>query len=169
MGSEILLGTEAGLLSIPGISIDKNFHPNPPVIISSLKLINSPDSIIDINQPLTLPWNNSGVTITYASPSYINEKANKYIYFLAGSNQEGWSKPSNANHITFSNLAAGRYTFLVKAVDINGTASLAAASFKIIVLPAYWQTWWSRVLMFLLAAGIIFFVVRKRISNIRKE
>lgn len=165
----ILLATEAGLIIIPTIDVEHDASKELPVTISSVRLLNYPDSILNTASTVKLPYNMNNISISFASPSFTNEKNIKYTYLLSGSNQTIWSTPSFSGSVEFSNLPPGNYRFMVKPVNMYGAVSSSVASLEIIIKPAFWQTWWFFLLLFLFAAAGIYFSVRKRIQNIRRE
>jgi len=166
---DILLGTESGVLKIPSVDIEKNLGKDLPVVISSIRLLGNPDSTIDIKKIIDLPYNNNGLTVSYSSPFFINEKNIRYTYLLAGANQNSWSRPSSSSHVTFLNLSPGHYKFMVKPVNIYGEISAEAASAEIYIRPAFWQTWWFNLILILAVSVLLYFIIRRRISNIRYE
>jgi ligand-binding sensor domain-containing protein len=152
----ILLGTEAGLLEIPTVDIEQNLDKVLPIAVSAIQMPGNPDSIINIKKPIELPYNNSGITISYSSPSFIVKNKIRYTYLLAGGNQRNWSKPSNSNHVTFLNLSPGNYRFIVKPVNMYGKVSPSEASLMIIISPAFWQRWWFNLGVVLAVALLLY-------------
>ncbi|GHN01596.1 histidine kinase [Cytophagales bacterium WSM2-2] len=163
-----LLGTESGLIKIPSIDIESDIARKLPILITAVKLLSDPDSTIDISRGVELPYNNSSIAISYASPSFTGETA-KFIYNMEGSGHEQWSRPSTANSVTFLNLLPGKYRFTVKPVNVGGEPSVTNASVEIIIYSAFWQTWWFRALAIVTFAGLLALTTRRQIANIRKE
>jgi two-component sensor histidine kinase len=165
----ILLGTEAGLMEIPTVDIEQYLATDLPVAIAAIQIPGIPDSTINAKKPVELPYNNSGITITYSSPSFVMKNSTRFTYLLEGGNQSNWSTPSASNHVTFLNLAPGRYRFIVKPVNIYGKISNSGASVALIIEPAFWQRWWFNLAILIALASLIYFLVRRRISHIRRE
>ncbi len=78
----------------------------------------------------------------------------RYRYRLDGYST-GWSYPTVERHATFTNLTPGRYTFRVEATNESGRWSEKEASINLVIHPAFWQTWWFVLLVFLLFAGAL--------------
>jgi len=165
----ILLATESGLISIPGIDIEQEVLKKLPITISSIRLLNYPDSIPATNSILKLPYYINNISISFASASFKNEKNIRYTYLLQGSNQANWSNPSASANVELSNLSPGNYHFMVKPVDIYGKPSSSTAIADIIIEPAFWQTWWFYVLLGVLTITGVYFFARRRIQSIQKE
>ena len=164
-----LLATESGFFSIPSVNIETEMARQLPVVISAVHLINNPDSVINIRQPVILSYNNSNLSISFSSPSFSNEKNIRFTYLLQGRYENKWSPPSAAGIVTFSNLPGGNYSFIVRPVNMYGTAGTSYATFGIVVVPAFWQTGWFYILIILLLSAAGFFIFRRRIQHIRRE
>ncbi len=165
----ILLGTEAGLIQIPSINIEQKITKNLPIIISSVTLLSTPDSMINVQEKLVLSYNNNGIDILYSSPSFTNEKNIRYTYVLTGGRKSIQSQPSFSNHVTFPDLSPGNYRFTVSPVNMYGEISASSASVNIVIRPAFWQSWWFNGLLILAAGGLAYVIVRRRINNIKRE
>ena len=165
----LFAGTESGLFTMPSVNIDKAVDKNLPIVISSVRLLNHPDSIISISAPLREEYNGSPIVINFASPSYKNDNSIRYTYRLSGSNQQNWSLPSPTHQLTFSNLSPGEYHFFVKAVNINGGIANNEATMTIAIEPAFWQKTSFYICLAIIAGTIVYFAVSKNIRNIRRE
>jgi hypothetical protein len=165
----ILLGTELGFLKLPSVDIEQNVDVKRQISISAIQLLSNPDSIIDVKKTIVLPYDNNGITLSYSSPSFINEKNTRYVYLLSGGSENKWSQPSASNHITLLNLSPGHYRFMVKAENMYGEISPLVAAVEIVIHPAFWQTWWFGLLLICAIAIAIYLVVTKRIARIRYE
>jgi hypothetical protein len=166
---KFLLATEAGFYSIPDVNTEQGSPGQLPVVISAIRLLSFPDSIINIKAPVELGYNNSDLSVSFSSPSFRNEKNTRYTYMLRGDHDSKWSPPAAAIPVTYSNLPPGHYTFLVKPVSLYGDSGSPAASFEFIVVPAIWQRTSFYVFIFVLLAIIVFFIIRRRIRVIRRE
>lgn len=168
-GSQFLLGTETGLIRLAGLPTDDTVSQNLPIFISSLELLNNPDSLFDVHKPIHLQYGNSTITINYASPVFSNERSLLFSYWLKGSGQKVWSSPSTNTSVSFPNLSPGRYTFMVRAIGPNGNPSEKIATLELFIDPPFWRTWWFIFLIIFLISASAVFLVRRRIETIRKE
>jgi len=161
-----LLGTEAGLFEIPTLDVESFSFKNMPVAISAVSLIGRPDSLLD-DKLVELSAGNRGISISYSSPCFINEKITRYTYLLEGSQQHNWSNPSGINQVNFIDLPPGHYRFMVKAINVFGEISAIQAVIEINIQPAFWQRWWFYLVAALALVLTLYLTVRKRIKNIR--
>jgi len=163
----ILLGTESGMIRIPGIDIDREMHRSLPVIISSVSLLSHPDSSIDFHQMITLPYDDNGLMIHFASPSFTNDQRKRFVYKMEGAPYQVWSPPVFTDNLVFSNLPPGRYRFLVKALNLWGEISVSEASVDILIRPPFWQRTWFYLICILAIITTVLLVIRRKIKNIQ--
>ncbi|MBO9561477.1 MAG: histidine kinase [Niastella sp.] len=168
-GRSLLLGTESGLMQLPGIATDKQDARRLPVYFTSFSLLNNADSVIDVNRPVHLSYDQSSFTIDFASPGFVNERALRYMYRLQGGRQSSWSEPTSSGSVTFSNLPPGKFLLEVKAMDINNRLSTATAALSINVATPFWQRAWFLLLVLLSVGLIVYLLIRRRVANIRRQ
>lgn len=84
----------------------------------------------------------------------------RYGYRLEGL-QEQWIE-ANDRKVFFMNLDPGRYALRVRYTDNNGEWQSAPKILTLIILPAWWQTWWFKILAVAIGVlGVIaFFYIR---------
>lgn len=89
-------------------------------------------------------------TLELNAPDHIN-----YLYSI---NDEKWiSLPKGVNRISFSNLKPGTYNFKIKAKD--NTIYSNIKEITIYISPAWYASWWAKVIYCLLLLTIIFIVI----------
>ncbi len=151
-----------------------------PIVLTDLKIFNKSVKIGDSkNDILTkcisetdrikLKYDQNSITLDYASFDYANNLGIQYSYWLEGFDND-WTEPSVARSATYTNLDPGTYTFRVKTVSIDRQESNPGPALTIVVLPPYWKTWWFRVILFGVIAGlfymlIAFLVNKERLKN----
>ena len=160
-------GTQAGLSRLVPQPPDPR-RP-PPIWISSL-------SVAGIRQPinllgeralagLELDASQHDVEIGFVGLDYSAGEKLRYRFRLEGA-EEGWSEPSERRRVNFANLSAGRYRFLVKAVDSDGQGSSLPATVSFTILPPLWQRGWFISLCGLTAAALAYALHRYRVSHL---
>lgn len=108
---------------------------------------------------LTLSKNDNSVTLFFSSLDFIDSRKIRYAYRLKGLDGE-WNYTSfGGNFVTYKHLPKGDYVFEVKATDEYGVWSKNITSLDIKCLPAFYETWWARLLYCISAALLIFFLV----------
>jgi signal transduction histidine kinase/ligand-binding sensor domain-containing protein len=85
----------------------------------------------------------------------------RYQYKLEGADKD-WSAPTFQHGVSYANLAAGKYRFLVRAVNAGGVTSATPATITFSILPPIWQRWW-----FLFLATIAIVLLAQRVHKYR--
>ena len=165
---EMFFGGTNGFNVFTPSSVPTNTIP-PPVAITSVKKFGREemlfDSVIARERTITLRYDESTVSFSFVALDYNTPEANVYAYRLEGLDK-GWIQGGTRREATYTSLDAGEYIFHVRAANNDGTWNEIGASFRVIVTPPIWRTWW---FIGLSAASVIcvgFVVYRMRIRGI---
>jgi class 3 adenylate cyclase len=119
---------------------------------------------------LRLPHDQNHLTFSFSGLSLVHPERVRFQYKLEGRDAD-WSPITEEDHITFSGLEPGTYTFLVKARNGSGVWNDEPARFTFSIVPPFWNT-----NVFRFAAGAVlllgFFGVqwlRERRSRLARE
>jgi signal transduction histidine kinase/ligand-binding sensor domain-containing protein len=88
----------------------------------------------------------------------------RYTYKLEGGGS-GWQGPGRDHEANYPGLEAGRYRFLVKAVNSEGQQSAIPAEIDFVILPPVWRRWWFETLALAAAACLVFTAYRRRLQG----
>jgi ligand-binding sensor domain-containing protein/serine phosphatase RsbU (regulator of sigma subunit) len=80
-----------------------------------------------------------------------------------------WSKPNNIKTVTYSNLAAGEYTFQLQVTNETGEwfdSEQTTYSFKI--RPPFWKTWWFISISIVFLISFVYFIIIYRTRALEK-
>ena len=146
----------------------------PPIVITGISVFNRPlnwktdttalDASPSFAHSLTLPHDQDMFTISFAALEYTDGKKKHYQYRLEGYNNN-WIESRTNNQATYTNLPPGSYTFQVKGAGRDNAWNEEGAALNIIILPAWWQTWWFRVLIGAIAVLAVYLFIRYRIRQ----
>ena len=141
----------------------------PPVTITQLRLFNKKvipgddTRILKTNicetRSITLAAKQSMFSLDFVVPNYISGKHNTFAYILEGYDKE-WYYTGNRRTVSYSNLPAGTYRFLVKAANSDGKWNEKPTELEIIVLPVWYKTWWAILLFIVTFIAITIFIFR---------
>ena len=164
---EIFLGGINGLTAFHPKDIQLNEYVLP-IAFTGLRLFNQPVAVNGSDKILPAPVNEvdklvfahdqNNFTIEFALLNFVKPDKNKYAYLLKGFDR-GWNFTANPS-ATYTNLAAGTYTFLVKGVNNDGIPSAKTASIDIKILPAWWASWWAYIIYLIIISSILFLTIR---------
>ncbi|MDQ2720382.1 MAG: histidine kinase [Bacteroidota bacterium] len=79
-----------------------------------------------------------------------------------------WSIPAKIKSVSFAQLPAGKYQFMVRAKDLASTWSEPAV-FRFTIAPAFWNRWWFRSIIIAIVAYIIIGIFKRRIKKIKRD
>ncbi len=79
-----------------------------------------------------------------------------------------WSVPSKTKSVSFAQLPAGKYQFMVKAKD-RASGWSEPAIFRFTITPAFWNSWWFRLIIIAMVAYIIISIFTARIKKIKND
>ncbi|MBL8168670.1 MAG: hypothetical protein JNJ50_10980 [Acidobacteria bacterium] len=131
--------------------------PQVPVYFNRVSLAGEPLALGETGavnlSPPALAAGQNNLEIEFVSPNFRDETAVRYQHKLEGVDSD-WSAPGNAREVNYARLAAGSYTFLVRAVGDAGEVSAEPASLRFTILRPVWQRWWF-VLVSLIGLGAI--------------
>lgn len=123
------------------------------------KIFNN-DSTFEVNKNSTL------VRIRFAYNNYsISEKNILYYKISQQGLNTNWQKSNG--EISLVNLTPGTYTLQLKGENSSLNQSPVITSFTIVIPPKWYQTLLFKILLLLFAIGIIYFLIRWRIRNIK--
>ena len=131
----------------------------PPTVITDFRVFNKSvpvlkagdEKAILTNLPcetkkIVMNYDQSVITFEYAALNYANSQKNRYEYKLEGFDRD-WNYVGTQRRATYTNLAPGDYTFMVKGSNNDGKFSKSATEITLRILPPFWKTWWFRLIV----------------------
>jgi signal transduction histidine kinase/CheY-like chemotaxis protein len=110
-------------------------------------------------------------SLEFSSLHFISPGKSLFKYQLEGFEDEPTVVDAAKRFASYTNIPTGEYTFKVWATNSDGKWSPQPASLNIIVMPAYWERMWFRIILISLVL-IIFtalLMIRTRILHRQKE
>lgn len=176
---EIIAGGIQGLSFFNPEAIKYN-NETPRVEFTDLQLFNQTveiDSVYNGNRILTQAINRTQeirlkhrqnvFSVTFSGMNYILPEKTQYMYMLEGFNPE-WLA-ADANKITYTNLAPGRYTLKVKAINSDGFSNHAVSELRVIITPPFWASPVAYALYTLLVIALLFLARKQILRNERQK
>ena len=181
---KLLFGGPNGFNIFDPKSLLSNITP-PKVVLADIKVYgNSVIAGQEINgeiiltksitetDTLTLSHKVNFFALEFTTLDFTNSERNKYAYKMVGFDNQ-WHNTDAKNRIaTYTNLDAGRYTFIVKASNNNDVWNKKGVSLRIIILPPWWKTWWFRLIILICIIILLAYVllrIIKRIEHIANQ
>lgn len=164
----LYFGTVKGMISFNPKDFIKNTFI-PPVYITGLQINNEEAPIgneknglhqsITYTKKITLPYDQSNISIDVAALSYIIPEMNEYSYKMEGIDKD-WITLKKNRRIFYTKLPPGKYTFKVKGSNSEGVWNNKETFLNLEILPPLWATKWAYLLYFLIASAIIITIFR---------
>lgn len=138
-----------------------------PAIVH-IEMISADGSPVDLQDPARIPAARQRITFSYAGLSLSVPERVRFRYILDGFDRD-WSEPITAREAIYTNLGPGSYSFRVIASNSDGIWNSAEALIAVEIEPAFWQTWWFRVLCVLVCAFAALALYRFRLRQVARQ
>lgn len=134
--------TIAEAISFSPGNIEYQDKQESKIEITGFKLFDKPlfiDSLLFENKPVRLSYKENFFTVEFAELNFSGLHQPNYYYRLIGIDKN-WVNGGTNRFANYTDLQPGEYTFTVRTE--SGNSSSATTSFKIIIAPPFWKTWW---------------------------
>lgn len=144
----------------------------PELVLTDFKLFNQsvptgklPDGRTVLNKPLehasevALSYADNVFSIGFAALDFTDPLKNQYAFQMVGFDREWRMANSDQRLVTYTNLEPDTYVFRVKGTNNNGVWS-QEKTLKIVISPPFWQTWWFKMVIFLVLLVLAWLVLR---------
>jgi ligand-binding sensor domain-containing protein/signal transduction histidine kinase len=153
-----------------GISVvepNRSTGSSAPALVR-FEVVSADGAPIGTQAPASIPSARQRVSFTYVGLSLANPERVRYRYRLDGFDRN-WSDPTAARTAVYTNLSPGSYRFRVIATNSDGLWNGAESSLSFTVEPSWWQTWWFRLLIVLVAGLITLTAYRLRLRQFTRQ
>jgi len=173
--SKIYLGGKNGIIYFSPHKMKKNnWSPMPVVtefkiqneeVLPGMEINGQVPLINDFNydRKIELDYKNRNFSLQFSTPSFANEKLNKFQYMLEGFDKNWITTTSNSRTVQYTNLYPGKYFFKIKSSNSDGHWS-KVVSYEIVINPPFWLTPIA-LFLFVVLIIVIFYFVKKEIKN----
>jgi ligand-binding sensor domain-containing protein/signal transduction histidine kinase len=150
-----------------GLSVaDPNltFRNSVPVAVR-IESVSAGARQFETERTIKIPPGIQSITLNYGSTNLSTPERIRFRYKLDGSGQ-GWSDIVASRQVILSNLGPGSYRFRILASNSAGLWNGPETSIPFVIQPAFWQTWWFRVLCFALILVGLWAIYAIRIKHL---
>jgi|GEM_PF-1527020 len=161
---ELLFGGIKGFNLFAPDSI-RQFHDFPQLIISGLRIANTPADVTGEAFPgsknyynidhIVLPYDMAIISIDYAALEYSLPQKIQYAYQLVGRDRN-WYNAGSLRTINYSHLNEGNYVLKIRSTNTSGFWNPAEKRIYITVRPPLYKSWWAYLCYFLLLSSAIY-------------
>lgn len=164
--------SRSGKMYFGGINGITVFNPSvfptnpfiPSVMIADLQIMNKSvhpgdntgvlTKHISETKNITLKSDQTMISLYFTVADYISGKHNLFAYKLEGLDNDWVYTDNNKRLASYSNLAPGNYCFKIKASNRDGVWNEIPTTLHIRVLPAWYATWWAKLIYVIFFVGI---------------
>ena len=164
--------------ALGGLTVVRTQSHSPPsatpsVVVSDLRVGSAPVAAYPFMRPgtapLEIPADANNLAVEFSALDYAAPERNVYEYRLAGLDPDWIATDATRRLATYANLSPGGYTLRLRAGDRNGEWKTAELALPVKVLPAWYQTWWFRMVTALMAMAAIYGIVALRTTALAHQ
>ncbi|MCP5101833.1 MAG: PAS domain-containing protein, partial [bacterium] len=174
---EMFFGGMTGFNYFIPDEIKDNPH-QPPIVITDFRILNEPVGIggdSPLKQSITETWEivlsheDYVFSFDFAALDFSTPGKNKYKYIMENFDEKWQDRDAKKRFATYTNLGHGKYIFKVIGSNNDGTWNNEGVSIAITITPPFWETWWFKVALVILAIFLLFAGYRYRTKRLRDK
>jgi len=149
------------------INLNKEINSNlaPKIHINEISVNNR--VINNNNTENTFNYKHNNIQFNFSGISFKSMGNIHFKYRLKGLEKE-WIKTTN-HTVRYSALPAGNYNFEIKSISKSNVESAKIANYLFIISPAYYTTWWFKILIGLILLGFIILIIYNHSQKLKKQ
>ena len=123
---------------------------------------------VNTQNPPRLAAGIESIIFNYASTNLAVPERVQFRYKLEGSDKD-WSEVTASRQVVYRNLGPGSYRFSVIASNGDGLWNGAEGAVPFVIEPAFWQTWWFRVICLAASSLVVLAIYRLRMHHLTRQ
>jgi len=170
----------AGMMFFGGINGFTYFYPEqikfssyqPDVVVSKFKKNNKCFDLgknISYLKSIELNYDDLFFSFDFFSTDFTHPTRIKYRYMLQGFDDRWIDTDYRSRTANLTNIEPGEYILRIGATNADGIWSDKEANIKLIIHPAYYNTWWFRSFIALIIFSVGFFLYKTRVNILKHE
>lgn len=166
----LYFGAIHGLTGIDSAMTYRNPHP-PEVHITSVSVFEEPlGNELSTFDGETFEFDHSEnfLSFEFVALDYESPRHNVYAYMMRGFDKD-WIYSGTRSYVSYTNLPAGTYTFMVRAANNDGVWSPGPVSITIHVSGPWYRAWWAVLIYLFLALAVLVLAWRVRAAQLLKR
>jgi ligand-binding sensor domain-containing protein len=162
-------GTAKGAAYVDPRQLRVNALP-PPVMIDDVRI--DGDEIAAQNPDgtwsrVTVQPQHRRIAFGFTGLSFTAPTRVRFRYRMEGFDPD-WVDGAATRSVSYTRLPPGEYTFRVTACNNDGVWNEVGQSLTVVVVPAFYQTWWFPLLVLAAVAGVVSIVFIVRLSRLKQ-
>jgi two-component sensor histidine kinase len=161
-GKELYVGNQNGFNVI---NVNKLLQSTQHAVlgVSSFQ-VHEKEKPVDFSRVITLSPEENAFSVDFIALNYRKLHDNEYAYYLQGFEKD-WNYSESHHRAYYTNLSPGTYILHMRVGDVLGNWS-PDSIITIQVLPAYYETWWFKLLIGAIICAVLYGLYRYRINQL---
>lgn len=160
---DLYFGGINGLNILQPEEFDININPSP--VLLTKFLVNEVEWPASAGDTLVLDYDQNFLVFEFTVLDYAEPQKNRYRYYLKGQDKNRVDNGTNPT-VRYPKLSHGDYSFKLEGANHLGVWNKSGfKEISITINPAYWQTTWFKVLVWLMFIGIGYGANKYRLSK----
>jgi PAS domain S-box-containing protein len=153
-----------------GLSVvnPSQINDNSVSALPHIEAITADDNVANLDASVRIPPSPRRITFEYTGLSLAVPERIRFRYFLEGFDRS-WSQPVAAREAVYTNLGPGSYRFRLVASNSEGQWNGQETAIALNVAPAYYQTYWFRLLCVAAFLAFLWGLHQLRVQQLRGE
>ena len=167
---ELFFGGVNGFNAFIPELVEDNKHI-PSVVLTAFKKfdrIQNLDMSIPEIKEIQLSYKENVFSFEFSSLDFTRPEKNQYAYMMEGFDND-WIYCGSRRYASYTNLDGGTYTFRVKGTNNDGVWNEQGTAVKLVITPAFWNTWIFRISFVLLLSWVLFSYYRTRLKSVQRQ
>lgn len=161
--NELLVGNRGGWNAIKIDALDYTEQIDN-LAVSSIK-VNNKEIAADWSKEVRLERDQNSISFDFSALNFAKNNENRYSYYLEGF-ETGWIDGGNNHQVYYTNLNPKSYVFHVRTANAFGKWNEKELTIRFSIKPAYYETWWFRLLIVVLVGALAYGFYRYRINQL---
>jgi PAS domain S-box-containing protein len=153
-----------------GLSVvdPSQINDNSVPALAHIEAITADDNIANLAASVQIPPSPRRITFEYTGLSLAAPGRIRFRYLLEGFDST-WSQPVAAREAVYTNLRPGSYRFRLVASNSEGLWNGPETAIALNVAPAYYQTYWFRLLCVVVFIALLWAVYQMRVHQLQEQ
>lgn len=167
---DLVFGAVGGLtVAHPALLAERHFEPQ--LLVSGITTGGRPLPAVPSDsaaEPIAVKPAANSFQVDFAATDYTAPGLLRYAYMLQGYDIDWTLVDATKRTAAYTNLSPGKYLLLVRGTNREGIYSSETLRIPVRVLPAWYQTWWLRLLGAAAVSCLIVLLVQARTAYLRR-
>jgi signal transduction histidine kinase/CheY-like chemotaxis protein/ligand-binding sensor domain-containing protein len=169
---DLVFGATSGLAVVYPDRLN-DWAYRPPLVISAVRLDQravTPEQLAGREGPtLTIKPEDQSFEVEVAALDFSAPQRNRYSYLLEGFDRRWVEADAGRRIASYSHLPPGAYHLRLRGTNREGLWNADELSLRVVVLPAWHQTWWAWLGYLLAACVLAWALVRWRVHQLQRR